>query len=388
MDHLLLPRNSATQFLNIPFLCNEQYDGGPFLTYPARTGWNVTVGQWPESLSRNGREISDENEIGSFQQTWLYLGLICEITGKPVDSETFKARERTRSASRFSSERLVDIVEKWSVEALTMSYEVDRTLLDRLGENAEFLGDPLETWLSNCLKVIYVVENMWDRIVQAYEDRSSATLNLVCLSIATLGDYLSQALADIAHRRHLDDDERSAIWLVPESISKPLLRDMQNWCPNRLHGFLNAQMCTVGVLWYIAHLEPPMVHDNHRTCTPERCNSLQVDQHDYSIKHISTECCCAFIGPSEKELIDIVRRGSIALFNVQQDAANYKVAVQDEDTVGQYIAISHVWADGHGNLETNSLPTCVLKKIQENVDALGASTWSTSHTPIWMDRIS
>lgn len=386
MDHLPLPRHAVLGSLDISFLCDEQYDGGPFLTYPERTGWNVTEYEWPDSLTHEGKEISDEGEILSFLQRWLYLGLLREVTGKAIDATVFRAPGRTRGAYRFSSEHLEDIVGKWSLEAVATSYDEDPILLGRLGEDAEFLGDPFNTWLSSRQDIIDAAEDSWQRIVETYKDSSSARFNLVCLSIAALGDYLSQALADIARERGVDDDARSAIWLLPESVCQPVLRHMTNWCPNRLHGFLNTQGCTVGVLWYIANLKPPKVHDGHHTCTPERCNSLHVDLHDYTVKHVSRRCHCALAGPSMEEMVGIVRRGSIALLNVQHAEEQAKVAIQDESKVGQYVAISHVWADGHGNLEANALPTCVLEKLQKNVDALGISS-PGSHTPIWMDTI-
>jgi hypothetical protein len=46
-----------------------------------------------------------------------------------------------------------------------------------------------------------------------------------------------------------------------------------------------------------------------------------------------------------------------------------------------------VWADGHGNLEANLLPTCVLQKLLKDVDALGVSASPASHTAMWMDTI-
>lgn len=82
----------------------------------------------------------------------------------------------------------------------------------------------------------------------------------------------------------------------------------------------------------------------------------------------------------------IVGRGSVALFTVQHDAGNTTVSVQDASGVEEYVAISHVWADGLGNMETNELPACVLERIQKYVNALAISP-SASPTPIWMDTI-
>ncbi len=108
-----------------------------------------------------------------------------------------------------------------------MSFKENENLLNRLGEDAEHWKDPFYSWLSDRHDILDAAEDIWTCIVKAY-DTSSTTLNLVCLSIAALGDYLSQALSDIARGRGINDDLRSALWLLPESVCQPLLLKMQN----------------------------------------------------------------------------------------------------------------------------------------------------------------
>ncbi|EXJ94576.1 hypothetical protein A1O1_02972 [Capronia coronata CBS 617.96] len=262
-----------------------------------------------------------------------------------------------------------------------MTCNEDEALLERLGEDAEYLGDPFNTWPSNRQDILDVAEDIWQRVAERYSGSSSTRLNLVCLSIAALGDYLSQALADIARARGVDDDARSAIWLLPESVCRPLLCSMKNWCPNRLHGFLNAQSCTVGVLWYLANLKPPSVHDGHRTCTAEQCSSLHVDWHDYTINHISRGCRCALIGPSTEEMARIVRRGSIALFNVQHDSGRARVTVQDETRAGE-----RTW-QSDGELSADLCARETAERGRRTRSLIDEDSSTKTHTPIWMDTI-
>ena len=37
MEHHLLPK-PCTQVFKVPYVCEEEYDGGPFITYPERKG--------------------------------------------------------------------------------------------------------------------------------------------------------------------------------------------------------------------------------------------------------------------------------------------------------------------------------------------------------------
>lgn len=58
VDHLTLPRNPKYIPPPWPFLCeDEEYDGGDFLTYPARMGWTDTDMD-PNTCKRSSQEIA------------------------------------------------------------------------------------------------------------------------------------------------------------------------------------------------------------------------------------------------------------------------------------------------------------------------------------------
>lgn len=87
------------------------------------------------------------------------------------------------------------------------------------------------------------------------------------------------------------------------------------------------------------------------------------------------------------DLSSIVRGGSIATFTVDAAIGDNLVSARRSGASNAYVAISHVWADGHGNIESNSLPLCFLTDLQNTVDALGLPQSYQGHTSIWMDTI-
>ena len=59
----------------------------------------MTAEHWLKTLSRYGVEVRDEAQIASFLQTWLYFGLLHEVTGKLIYAAAFKAPGRTDRAN-------------------------------------------------------------------------------------------------------------------------------------------------------------------------------------------------------------------------------------------------------------------------------------------------
>jgi hypothetical protein len=80
MDHLPRPPRPTLYPLDVPYLCREFYDCGPFATYPQRQGWELQVESTTLTFKRNGLS-ADKDEINAFLQNWLYFGLLSETLG-------------------------------------------------------------------------------------------------------------------------------------------------------------------------------------------------------------------------------------------------------------------------------------------------------------------
>ncbi|OQV07633.1 hypothetical protein CLAIMM_12038 [Cladophialophora immunda] len=241
----------------------------------------------------------------------------------------------------------------------------------------------LEAWVDECYSVLKNADDMLDRIVDAYETREHTIISHVGLSIAALGDYLGRTIASIALERGYHDEDFPA-WTLSASLSQPVTQRMQHFCPNRIYSFISNGI-GAGALWYAANLETPQVHDLHSTCSAEQCNSPFVDPQLYKVQHLDEACNCNFQELATPSLLNTVQEGSIALFTVQETRGRMTLALHNQRKTPTYVAISHVWADGHGNLDSNALPSCFLRNLQANVDALGLTPGT--QTPIWMDTL-
>lgn len=391
MDHLPLPHDPAIGSLTIPFLCTDEYDNGAFSSYPGRHGWNVQPNSWPIPLLQYNKHVVDTSEIGAFLQTWLYFGLLSDTLGTSVNADSFAALDQESSVRRFSSSSLEDMIRTWSMKLMSMEAKEFLNLIDGDGYDTEIDDDDaLDFWIRERQDALNMADDFWQRIAEAFEDETDdtdETINLILLSIAALGDCLGQAIIDIAHVHGINIADRQVIWLLPEKTCSPILKKMRNWCPNRINGLITAQYRTAGVLWYYANLRPPSVYDNHILCTAQRCRSLHVERHRYHVKHVREDCQCALIGPPANDLAEIVWAGRVASFTLEGIAGNTSVTVHASPGTESYIAISHIWADGHGNLETNSLPLCFLEDLQTNINTVGLPQPRRGHTPIWMDTI-
>ena len=342
------------------------------MNYPSRKGWNVPEPDSPYLLKRHGIEVQSDHEVGSFLQTWLYFGLLFEITKERVDTSVFEVMT-SANAHHFSSVHLSRVISEWSVKAL----QPPRRRHRRQQVNN------LEGWVAECYSILKYADKILDRIAHAYEERQNSNISLIGLSIAALGDYLGQTVASIAVQKGYYDDE-FPVWTLQESLCQPIREKMQHFCPNRVHSFVSNGI-TAGVLWYVANLEPPQVQDHHTACSIERCNSLHVDQNEYIVKHSDENCFCDFKELESSHLHRVVEDGAIALFTAHEICGQMRLTLHDQRITQQYVAISHVWADGHGNMNSNAFPSCFLRKLQDEVDALGLTPGAS--TPIWMDTM-
>lgn len=75
------------QLVEIPYLCTEEYENGPFLSYPEWQNFHRAV------RAHHGRAIEasadDIDSFSMFLRNWLCFGLVSAVFGRPVQSEKF-----------------------------------------------------------------------------------------------------------------------------------------------------------------------------------------------------------------------------------------------------------------------------------------------------------
>lgn len=223
------------------------------------------------------------------------------------------------------------------------------------------------------------------------EDRDSLTrrtdrrlLKAVFIGITVLVETLYEAIEEIClyKKEHKSTDVTASLLesytcrhFGPHDRARPLLSIMRKngWCKRDLFCLDGGRRNNLGIsnLWFYAHMEPPRAHRRHKECSEEGCRyDSNVDMDNYEVMHTKEGCTCEFVGPSPEILEDIITSGHFPVINVD---ANGDISAERSDRVRELVAISHVWADGHGNPKENSLPRCFLRDLYDIVNhALGA----------------
>lgn len=167
--------------------------------------------------------------------------------------------------------------------------------------------------------------------------------------------------------------------------ARPLLKKMRakGWCKRDLF-CLDGRPNTLGIsnLWFYAHMNAPPHMHSHDGCSQQACkHDFNLTEDDYQVVHMRKDCPCKLVGPSPKILKEIIENGYFPVISLTQSG---ELKVERSDAVGEFVAISHCWSNGHGNPDDNTLPTCFLKYLDHCIDdALGSGqspfdmrTWS------------
>ncbi|KAH7317158.1 hypothetical protein B0I35DRAFT_434660 [Stachybotrys elegans] len=125
---------------------------------------------------------------------------------------------------------------------------------------------------------------------------------------------------------------------------------------------------------------------SHDVCRSARsCVAYNTDMATYKPRHATTNCNCSLVETPYDDLVSILRRGDVPLVSIDYDATYGSIPrlrVHRRTATSQYIALSHVWADGLGNSKINALPQCQIEKLKAIIDDMGGGDMS-----FWMDTL-
>ncbi|KAH9891916.1 hypothetical protein C8Q73DRAFT_94931 [Cubamyces lactineus] len=101
------------------------------------------------------------------------------------------------------------------------------------------------------------------------------------------------------------------------------------------------------------------------TCQPTTNKVLTVDTKTYKPQHVTGGCTCAFVRPPIADVRALLKKDKVPalIFDGQ------RLSVRST-SIGPYVAISHVWADGLGSVTEVGLPICQVRRTTENAREL------------------
>ncbi len=344
MEHLPSPLHSLhSDQTKVPYVCNKSYDGGSFLTYPVREGKAYIL---PAASSLRGQlslrqyeelHPTPKEELESFFQTWLFFGLVHEILGDLCSPQDFIRASQEVPDKVMSTSNLISIIETWISKVIN--------------------GDIVATYdhLAECLRVTFAallaVNPAFDQRIQ--------------LSIASTGEVLESAV-NKAFRIGVMDNKCPVAWskLIDEAPWTESMR-AAGWCPSQMFILCQGAL-SIQSLYYITALRQPESPSRHQSCSKQKCTAYQNNRERYTTQHCIDDCKCADLSVNTGALEDTLMKGQIPLLRVikGQSIADLRLEILSSQPDSQYVALSHVWADGLGNPHANALPRCQLLRLQ------------------------
>ena len=212
---------------------------------------------------------------------------------------------------------------------------------------------------------------------------------MICL-IATVGEALVKAKMAFGHFLSQRGFGWTMIW-TPHNAK--LLREEMSaagWCPSITAYFMSTM--SVSSIAYATQCGP--LHDqvDHSMCSTESCVSYQVDTANYTPQH--TKDCrsllgrirgpCHHIYPDSQQVKSIILTSEIPVMRLVHDGQSDRGDTLHVQKGGKnnYVAISHIWADGLGSTTEDGLPACQLRRLSALTSSLGMGTSS-----FWIDSL-
>ncbi|KAL8826722.1 MAG: hypothetical protein Q9170_007297 [Blastenia crenularia] len=355
MEHLSLPKEVATPGPgSVPYVCKEEYDGGPFLTYPTRRKGTNPLGNETEMVNAYINRVSSESitELESFLQTWLFFGLLTEIFGDLFTPSSFvqsaESRDKPQDLSLLNTSQLVPMVEGWMSRIEAAEKSEDRRVQYE--------------HIATCLRLTSTA-------LQAVKSAFCSDFNpWIRRSIASVGELLTQATNRAYTIEDPEKDNRCpGNWRLLYDDPQSIIQMKQNGlCPNEIYRirslFISAQ-----TYHFLTWMKNGASSIRHQQCTEHQCQANHNHLGQYKAKHRHDTCECENYFIDISEVIRILSRGSLPLLRIKAGSTLDETCVDIVESSPnlKYMALSHVWADGLGNPHSNSLPKCQLQLLSE-----------------------
>ena len=165
------------------------------------------------------------------------------------------------------------------------------------------------------------------------------------------------------------------------------------WCPSQVEKLLQTGGLKLQTLYFLGGFSQSSDGRTHQHSAKDRCLAYQVDLDEYQLQHTKQNCDCGgelSIDPWLLRDVLLKSPNSLPLLRINGSSETDKLSIEivpsEENT--QYVALSHVWADGLGNARRNALARCQIFRLSKLVKALNAAeNRSTQELLLWCDTL-
>ena len=396
MDHFPLFGQMLKPLVEIGLLDGVSYDNQGFQDFPLRAGFGeeeifegLFVGD--SSLLRH-----KSSEYASLIQSWFYWGLLNECLQYQVPSSDF-LEQAPDASQRLTTANLERHFVSWAQRLEKMDADVSerhiRNAEDTLGRTIFLLRTLSLRMEKACSKDESDLNAQFWRL----HGREILPRDLE-LSIGALGYAIDHTIKVLSSELGLHKSEsgiRSAAhWYTPPMLTN-LLR-IYKFCESDMKYFTDD---TYGFITACMAVTIPGLsrEGDHSNCKADRCEADNINVNSYKMVHATDSCSCSVFMSQQgwHEMLRIVEEGGIPLVRLKFKSADpheepeFEVLPAAPDI--KYVAFSHVWADGRGNVTGNGQFKCQWRWLQECAQAhctnsLNIDDRSLEDTmPFWID---
>lgn len=329
-----------------------------FWRYPEQQGWltNSTQLQWL---------LCSNEEAALRAQQWLYLRLLSNFLGVRIQINTLSKLSTSTGNMVIDSSALPHLIQDWELK-------IRQGGGGKQDMNGERLSQVYTDRVFTLLKRILAECNKLDQ--QLEPSRS------ISFSIKILVETLAQAIW------HVTEDYTAKQWKIWKLGPTTLLEERMaqaGWCRFQIAKLWYQYLPST--VYYLSSLPSRTTFGGspHPACTADHCTSSGVDPITYEPQH--RKSCpsqsadgrrCSMVGVNTTRVADIILQGSIPLIEIRlQIDGTVVLDVVPHDSSLRYVAISHVWSGGLGNITSNAMRSCQLRylhrlllRIRENGD--------------------
>lgn len=368
MQHMPTVKDSIFPPIKIPCLSPDSYDNeiGHFEDYPRLKGRDL------QALKRGEFSHQPADVTAGFLQDWLFFGLLYEVLGQQgqkwafvrLDPESNQMVVNTANLHQVLQARCLDYAEPPPVHVRWDRLTVDFERLDKVLRLVSLFCSVASARGSDATKPGV---SIWPLSPE------------IDFSIRALGKHIACALYSASWDLGLLEIVRHGEPLVsptfpfpPGDYAASRMREA-GWCLSEIT--MVSERMSPSSFYYISSLRRYQIRKDHTQCTEQLCTANQIESSKYKTAHTEESCTCDHVSVPIKQLVSIIAKDGIPIVTITQSQGDSGASLEvSRFRHGQhYVAVSHVWSDGLGNADTNSLPACQLQRLKNLFDEV---TWT------------
>ncbi|KAL8991562.1 MAG: hypothetical protein Q9169_007840, partial [Polycauliona sp. 2 TL-2023] len=314
-----------------------------FWEYPQKRGWTFagSFTWWTQDVEETARRA----------QEWMYFELLQRFLRQPIDVSSLARKDEKSETVFLDSSSVPELIIQWSQNQQPSQQDQQ----NHNGTKSEEHGID-----SHVLSLLAQVMLECSRL-----DDLPGPAQSTGLAIRVLVETLTHAIYSLAQ---VGATEIQGIQKL-ESNALLKQRFLENgWCPfqiARLWGHFSAS-----TTYYISSLlrEPTFGGVRHDRCDDLRCMTTSIDPATYEHRH--AESCsvesstCQMVGVQSSAVADCIKSGHIPLIRFDEGVDGVlRPTITKSHNDLRYVALSHVWSGGLGNVSANSMFSCQLRKL-------------------------